>query len=147
MHKSRSMPQQCSQGISGSSANHTDADCIYTEPDLFYTAATSQNDTPSILLTHPNNPNNPNTQNGSHNPRKKRKESLHIETELQTPTINPLASNSNGGSIWKNRETSVNKLAQETTASHAINAIHYNDFDITYRCMENLFNEEKGHEQ
>eukprot|EP00983_Pelagomonas_calceolata_P065780 1148732-Pelagomonas_calceolata.AAC.4 len=53
-HDSRFMPQQCSQGISGSSANYYDEDCIYTEPDHFYTAATSQYGTLSILLTHPN---------------------------------------------------------------------------------------------
>eukprot|EP00983_Pelagomonas_calceolata_P061918 1147031-Pelagomonas_calceolata.AAC.1 len=41
-HNSRSMPKQCSQGISGSSVNHNNADCICTEPDLYYTAATSQ---------------------------------------------------------------------------------------------------------
>eukprot|EP00983_Pelagomonas_calceolata_P054973 1143910-Pelagomonas_calceolata.AAC.2 len=102
-HNSRFMPQQCSQGISGSNANYNDADCTHTGPDYFYTAATSQNGTPSSPLTHPNTPNSPNTQVGSHNPRKKRKNLLHIETELQTPTINPLASNCDGGSIWKCR--------------------------------------------
>eukprot|EP00983_Pelagomonas_calceolata_P018696 586516-Pelagomonas_calceolata.AAC.4 len=49
------------------------------------------------------------------NPRKKRKKLLHIETELQTPTIDPLAPNCDGNSIWKCRETSVKRLAQETT--------------------------------
>eukprot|EP00983_Pelagomonas_calceolata_P051349 1142374-Pelagomonas_calceolata.AAC.1 len=101
------------------------------ESDHFYTAATSQNGTPSIPLTHLNTPNSPNTQIGSHNPRKRRKKLLHIKRELQTPTINPLASNCGGGSIWKYRETSVKKLAQETTAKRAINAVHYYDFGIT----------------
>eukprot|EP00983_Pelagomonas_calceolata_P051776 1142562-Pelagomonas_calceolata.AAC.1 len=125
------MPQQYIQGISGSSANHNDAEYVHTEPDHLCTATTSQNGTPSIPLTHPNTPNSPNTQVGSQNPRKKRKKLFHIETELQTPTINPLASNCDGGSIWKYRETSVKKLAQETTASHAINAVYHYDLDVT----------------
>eukprot|EP00983_Pelagomonas_calceolata_P026995 848326-Pelagomonas_calceolata.AAC.1 len=37
---SRSMPQQCSQGILGSSANHNDTGCTHTEPDHLYTACT-----------------------------------------------------------------------------------------------------------
>eukprot|EP00983_Pelagomonas_calceolata_P074401 1152543-Pelagomonas_calceolata.AAC.1 len=41
------MPQQCSHGISGSGVNHNYAECTYTEPDHFYTAATSHNGTPS----------------------------------------------------------------------------------------------------
>eukprot|EP00983_Pelagomonas_calceolata_P016237 513839-Pelagomonas_calceolata.AAC.1 len=85
---------------------------------------------PSIPLTHPNSSNSPNTQIDSHNPWKKRKEFLRIETELQTLTINPLASNKDGGRVWKYRGTSAKKLAQETTSNHAINAV-YCDFDIT----------------
>eukprot|EP00983_Pelagomonas_calceolata_P046208 1140059-Pelagomonas_calceolata.AAC.4 len=47
---------------------------------------------------------------GIHNLRKKREKLLHTETELQTPTTNPLTSICDGGSIWKYRETSVKKL-------------------------------------
>eukprot|EP00983_Pelagomonas_calceolata_P067679 1149568-Pelagomonas_calceolata.AAC.1 len=32
-HNSRFMPQECSQGISGSNSNYNDADCIHTGPD------------------------------------------------------------------------------------------------------------------
>eukprot|EP00983_Pelagomonas_calceolata_P043239 1138824-Pelagomonas_calceolata.AAC.1 len=95
-HNFKFMPQQCSQGISGLSANYCYESCMHTEPDILFTASTSQNSTSSIPLTHPHTPNSPNTQIGSHNPRKKRKRLLHIETELQTPTINPLASNCDG---------------------------------------------------
>eukprot|EP00983_Pelagomonas_calceolata_P043030 1138746-Pelagomonas_calceolata.AAC.4 len=105
------MPQQCCQGISGSSANHN-ADCTYTGSDHFYTAATSQNDTPSIPLTNPDTPNSP-------------------KTGLQTPIINSLALNCDGNGIWKYREPFVKKLAHETTANHGINAVYYCDYDIT----------------
>eukprot|EP00983_Pelagomonas_calceolata_P024697 777881-Pelagomonas_calceolata.AAC.1 len=47
-----------------------------------------------------------------------------------TSTINPLAPNCDGSSVWKFRGTSAKKLAQETTANHAINPIYYCDFDI-----------------
>eukprot|EP00983_Pelagomonas_calceolata_P071327 1151184-Pelagomonas_calceolata.AAC.2 len=121
----------CSQGILGSSANHNDTGYTHTEPDHLYTAAVSQNGTPSIPLTHPNTPNSPNTHTGSQNPRKKRKKLLQLEIELQTSTIDPLASSCDGGSIWKYKETSVKNLAQETTANHAIKAIYNFEFDIT----------------
>eukprot|EP00983_Pelagomonas_calceolata_P042728 1138629-Pelagomonas_calceolata.AAC.4 len=81
-HNSISMSPHCSQGISGSSVNHNDTDCSSTEPDHFYTAATSLNGTLFIPPTHPNTPYSPNTQNGSQKPRKKRKKLLHIETVL-----------------------------------------------------------------
>eukprot|EP00967_Tisochrysis_lutea_P124285 scaffold207705_cov20-Tisochrysis_lutea.AAC.1 len=68
--------------------------------------------------------------NGSQNLRKKRKKLLHTKKELQNPTIKLFAPNWDGNSIWKYKETSVKKLAQETTANHASNAVCY-DFDTT----------------
>eukprot|EP00983_Pelagomonas_calceolata_P102451 1158805-Pelagomonas_calceolata.AAC.8 len=131
-HSSRFLPQQCSQGISGTSIKHNDAHCN-TKSDHWYTAAISQNGTLFIPLIHHNIPNSPNTLIDNQDPRNKREKILLIETELQTPTINPLAPTCKGNSIWKRRGIPVKKLAQKATENYAINTINYYDFGITLK--------------
>eukprot|EP00983_Pelagomonas_calceolata_P066800 1149218-Pelagomonas_calceolata.AAC.2 len=79
---------------------------------------------PSIPHTHPNTLNSSNTQNSTQSPNRKRKTLLHVETELQIPTINPLASNWQGNDVWRYKENLVKKLAQGATANHAFNAVY-----------------------
>eukprot|EP00983_Pelagomonas_calceolata_P011028 355756-Pelagomonas_calceolata.AAC.2 len=94
--------------------------CNYTEPDPFSTIGTSF----KLHAFHlpPPHPNSPNTQNGGQNPSKRRKELLKHRTP--DSKHHPLA-HIHGTSILKCRETSVMKLAGETTANNAINALYY----------------------
>eukprot|EP00983_Pelagomonas_calceolata_P075455 1153026-Pelagomonas_calceolata.AAC.1 len=71
-------------------------------------------------------------QEPTQSPNRKGKTLLHVEAELQTPTINPLASNWLGNDAWRYKENLVKKLAQEATANHAINVVYYNDINITH---------------
>eukprot|EP00983_Pelagomonas_calceolata_P033755 1057572-Pelagomonas_calceolata.AAC.1 len=128
-HTSTPTSQTFSQNYQRANASQSTINYILTQPNSPCTTDNDQTGKIRNPPTCPNTPHSPGTQINNH--KNKKKEILHIETELTPPVIKPLSLPCQASEVWKYKETTVQKLTKAKTASHDINAIYNHDFVCT----------------